>query len=275
MPAGLPQRARGAHTPGRPARSRECEPRPSRHTRTPRHRVRAAPLHPPTRPSAQAPSAGNGPLRRRQQWSPTRAHGSEVVCQSTGQHSTERVPEHRERLVTNPVTNLSRHREHDILRARHVAGGTLAVARKVEVQPPPSASSLDQRVQRQQQPMINRETMQQHQRDARPPLDDMHTPTVEPAAVPRQEDWPDSADTSLETSGSTDISTDTSLETDNFSWNLQPIAASSQPLAISTNLLKCSWCATVIVAVGPLRCLPTMMSASPARGSSRSNASGR
>ena len=40
--------------------------------------------------------------------------------------------------------------------------------------------------------------------------------------------------------------------------------------AMSTKRLKWPWKATVTVAVGPLRCLATMKSASPARGDSRS-----
>lgn len=45
--------------------------------------------------------------------------------------------------------------------------------------------------------------------------------------------------------------------------------------AMFVNRDKCSWCATVIFAVGPFRCLPRIRSASPPRGSSRSIASGR
>src|ERR1700730_8943316 len=45
--------------------------------------------------------------------------------------------------------------------------------------------------------------------------------------------------------------------------------------AMLANRDRCSWCATVTVLVGPLRCLARMRSASPPRGSSRSNASGR
>jgi Phosphotransferase enzyme family len=43
-----------------------------------------------------------------------------------------------------------------------------------------------------------------------------------------------------------------------------------QPIAMSTNRERWSWAATVIVSVGPLRCLATMKSASPARGDSLS-----
>ena len=49
------------------------------------------------------------------------------------------------------------------------------------------------------------------------------------------------------------------------------LAASSSAggyICMSTNREKCPWNATVIVSVGPLRCLATMRSASPARGDS-------
>ncbi len=41
-------------------------------------------------------------------------------------------------------------------------------------------------------------------------------------------------------------------------------------IAMSTKRDRCSWAATVIVSVGPFRCLATMKSASPARGDSLS-----
>jgi len=47
-------------------------------------------------------------------------------------------------------------------------------------------------------------------------------------------------------------------------------AASQQSsyICMSTKREKCPWNATVMVSVGPLRCLATMRSASPARGDS-------
>jgi hypothetical protein len=41
-------------------------------------------------------------------------------------------------------------------------------------------------------------------------------------------------------------------------------------LAMFAKRDRCSWCATVMVLVGPLRCLARIRSASPARGLSRS-----
>lgn len=100
------------------------------------------------------------------------------MCNSTGQHASERVAEHRERLIAYSGTNFSLDRQHDVFRARYVSGRTLPVPRKIEIQTLPSADALDHRVQRQQQPMINSETVQQYQGEARSSLDNMHAAKI-------------------------------------------------------------------------------------------------
>jgi hypothetical protein len=103
---------------------------------------------------------------------------TEIVRDPPGDHPAERVPQDREVLATHPLSDLRLHGGHDVLSARHVADGAASVTREVEVEATPGAGRPDGRIEGQQQAVIDAEPVEEDQRCARSPLDDVQALTV-------------------------------------------------------------------------------------------------
>src|SRR5699024_5406888 len=118
---------------------------------------------------------------------------AQVVRDSASDHASEGIADNHERLGDDARFYLRLHCFGEILSKCHAAKRTSAVARQVDVHPPPLTSGGKHGVQGEEQPVINSEPVQENQRRAFAPFNDVHRSIIPSGALRCWPAWPQSA----------------------------------------------------------------------------------